>query len=107
MQAESNGRPNCIRGEYTFSDDQIEDVSKVKIFYHKVHKDFSQSSQRIDFQHLKFVFFVLSLCSLWLKKTFETAPIARQKLLSEKLQRAIAIAKGHYVNNKKNCNFTI
>ena len=50
-----------------------EAVSKV-FFNHEVHKDFSQSSQRIELQHLKFVFFVLSLCSLWLKKTFETAP---------------------------------
>ena len=51
-------------------------VSKVKIFYHKVRKDFSQSSQRFELQHLKFVFFVLSLCSLWLKR------LLRQPLLS-------------------------
>ena len=39
------------------------DISKVKDVNHKVHKDFSQSSQRIGF-----VSFVNSLCPLWLKR---------------------------------------
>ena len=54
------------------------DLSKVKNFYHKVHKDFSQSSQRTVLHNFIFVSFVHSpplegvgggsLSPLWLKK---------------------------------------
>jgi len=37
-------------------------------FYHKVHKGFSQSSQRINLHNFTFVLFVHSSCSLWLKR---------------------------------------
>ena len=52
----------------------IEGVSKVKIFYHKVHKDFSQSSQRFELQYLKYVFLcflcVFCVISYVLRKHF-------------------------------------
>ena len=43
----------------------MEAISKVKNFYHKVHKDFSQSTQGFVLRNSILVYFVLPLCSLW------------------------------------------
>ena len=46
----------------------MEPLRKAKIFYHKGHKGFSQRTQNIVKQHIIFVNFVWTLCSLWLKR---------------------------------------
>ena len=45
-------------------------LRNVKMFYHKVHKEISQSAQSVLIQTVLFVFFVYTLCSLWLKAFF-------------------------------------
>jgi membrane protease YdiL (CAAX protease family) len=49
-------------------------LKKSKSINHKGHKVFSQRSQRAEILIFTFVYFVPSLCSLWLKKTFSTPP---------------------------------
>ena len=56
-------------------------VSKVEKINHKDHKELTQSSQTTKLHCFNFVTFVYTLCTLWLKMTFETSLSFKRRLL--------------------------